>query len=253
MSGAHPKIANYHFTTLNPNLGVVDLGEKQGFVIADIPGIIEGASEGVGLGIEFLRHIERTKVLIHIVDAASTEGRDPIVDIEAINKELRQYNEELASRPMVIAANKCDALYGEDYETVIQLLKDEYEPQGIKVFPISAVSGKGVEELLWYVNKLVKEAPDEVIEFAPEMDVEFMDDPELPFEVTKSEEEEHVFLVEGPRIEKMLGYTNLESEKGFAFFQRFLKDNGILQMLEDLGIEEGDTVRLYGLEFDYYR
>ena len=253
VSNAKPKIANYHFTTLNPNLGVVDLGEKQGFVIADIPGIIEGASEGVGLGIEFLRHIERTKVLIHIVDAASTEGRDPIVDIEAINKELRQYNEELASRPMVIAANKCDALYGEDYETVIQLLKDEYEPKGIKVFPISAVSGKGVEELLWYVNKLVKEAPDEVIEFAPEMDVEFMDDPELPFEVTKSEEEEHVFLVEGPRIEKMLGYTNLESEKGFAFFQRFLKDNGILQMLEDLGIEEGDTVRLYGLEFDYYR
>ena len=253
VSNAKPKIANYHFTTLNPNLGVVDLGEKQGFVIADIPGIIEGASEGVGLGIEFLRHIERTKVLIHIVDAASTEGRDPIVDIEAINKELRQYNEELASRPMVIAANKCDALYGEDYETVIQLLKDEYEPKGIKVFPISAVSGKGVEELLWYVNKLVKDAPDEVIEFAPEMDVEFMDDPELPFEVTKSEEEEHVFLVEGPRIEKMLGYTNLESEKGFAFFQRFLKDNGILQMLEDLGIEEGDTVRLYGLEFDYYR
>ena len=249
VTNAKPKIANYHFTTLNPNLGVVDLGEKQGFVIADIPGIIEGASEGVGLGIEFLRHIERTKVLIHIVDAASTEGRDPIVDIEAINKELRQYNEELASRPMVIAANKCDALYGEDYETVIQLLKDEYEPKGIKVFPISAVSGKGVEELLWYVNKLVKEAPDEVIEFAPEMDVEFMDDPELPFEVTKSEEEEHVFLVEGPRIEKMLGYTNLESEKGFAF----LKDNGILQMLEDLGIEEGDTVRLYGLEFDYYR
>ena len=132
-------------------------------------------------------------------------------------------------------------------------MKDEYEPQGIKVFPISAVSGKGVEELLWYVNKLVKEAPDDVIEFAPEMDVEFMDDPELPFEVTKSEEEDHVFLVEGPRIEKMLGYTNLESEKGFAFFQRFLKDNGILKMLEDLGIEEGDTVRLYGLEFDYYR
>ena len=123
VTNAKPKIANYHFTTLNPNLGVVDLGEKQGFVIADIPGIIEGASEGVGLGIEFLRHIERTKVLIHIVDAASTEGRDPIVDIEAINKELRQYNEELASRPMVIAANKCDALYGEDYETVIQLLK----------------------------------------------------------------------------------------------------------------------------------
>ncbi len=253
VTNAKPKIANYHFTTLNPNLGVVDLGDKNGFVIADIPGIIEGASEGVGLGIEFLRHIERTKVLIHIVDAASTEGRDPIVDIEAINKELAAYNEELAKRPMVIAANKCDALYGDDYETVISMLKDEYEPKGIKVFPISAVSGKGVQELLWYVNNLVKEAPDEVIEFVPEMDISFDDNPNLPFEVLKSEEEEGVYLVQGPRIERMLGYTNLESEKGFAFFQKFLKDNGILDQLEELGIQEGDTVRLYGHEFDYYK
>lgn len=253
VTNAKPKIANYHFTTLNPNLGVVDLGEKNGFVIADIPGIIEGASEGVGLGIEFLRHIERTKVLIHMVDAASTEGRDPIADIKAINAELLAYNRELANRPQVIAANKCDALYGEDYEMVITLLKDEYEPKGIKVFPISAVSGKGLNELLWYVNNLVKEIPDEVIEFEPEMDVEFRDNPDLPFEVTKSDEEEHLFIVEGPRIERMLGYTNLESEKGFAFFQRFLKENGILAQLEELGIEEGDTVRLYGLEFDYYK
>lgn len=253
VTNAKPKIANYHFTTLNPNLGVVDLGDKNGFVIADIPGIIEGASEGVGLGIEFLRHIERTKVLIHMVDAASTEGRDPIADIKAINAELLAYNRDLASRPQVIAANKCDALYGEDYETVISLLKEEYEPKGIKVFPISAVSGKGLNELLWYVNNLVKEIPDEVIEFEPEMDVDFRDDPDLPFEVTKSDEEEHLFIVEGPRIERMLGYTNLESEKGFAFFQRFLKENGILAQLEELGIEEGDTVRLYGLEFDYYK
>lgn len=253
VTNAKPKIANYHFTTLNPNLGVVDLGDKEGFVIADIPGIIEGASEGVGLGIEFLRHIERTKVLIHMVDAASTEGRDPIADIEAINKELLAYNEKLAARPQVIAANKCDALYGDDYETVIGLLRDEYEPKGIKVFPISAVSGKGLDELLWYVNTLVKEAPDDVIEFEPEMDVEYMDNPELPFEVTKSEKDDGVYIVEGPRIERMLGYTNLESEKGFAFFQKFLKDNGILEMLEELGIQEGDTVRLYGLEFDYYK
>lgn len=253
VTNAKPKIANYHFTTLNPNLGVVDLGDKNGFVIADIPGIIEGASEGVGLGIEFLRHIERTKVLIHMVDAASTEGRDPIVDIEAINKELLSYNKELANRPQVIAANKCDALYGDDYETVITMLREEYEPKGIKVFPISAVSGKGVNELLWYVNSLVKEAPDEIIEFEPEFDVEFMDDPELPFDVSKSTEAEHLYIVEGPRIERMLGYTNLESEKGFAFFQRFLKENGILDRLEELGIEEGDTVRLYGLEFDYYK
>ncbi len=253
VTNAKPKIANYHFTTLNPNLGVVDLGDKNGFVIADIPGIIEGASEGVGLGFEFLRHIERTKVLIHMVDAASTEGRDPIVDIDTINKELMTYNADLASRPQVIAANKCDALYGDDYETVIEMLKDTYEPQGIKVFPISAVSGKGLDELLWYVNTLVREAPDDVIEFEPEMDVEFMDNPELPFEVKKSDKDENVYLVEGPRIERMLGYTNLESEKGFAFFQKFLKDNGILDMLEELGIQEGDTVKLYGLEFDYYK
>ncbi|MCM1272520.1 MAG: GTPase ObgE [Clostridium sp.] len=253
VTNAKPKIADYHFTTLTPNLGVVDLGEKNGFVIADIPGIIEGASEGVGLGIEFLRHIERTKVLIHIVDAASTEGRDPIVDIEAINKELTAYNEQLASRPQVIAANKCDALSPEDYETVITLMREEYEPKGIKVFPISAVSGQGLKELLWYVNDLVKTAPDEIIEFLPEMDLNTMDDPDLPFEVTKSPDREHVFIVEGPRIERMLGYTNLESEKGFAFFQQFLKDNGILDMLEELGIEEGDTVKLYGLEFDYYK
>ncbi|MDE6024882.1 MAG: GTPase ObgE [Lachnospiraceae bacterium] len=253
VTNAKPKIADYHFTTLTPNLGVVDLGEKNGFVIADIPGIIEGASEGVGLGIEFLRHIERTKVLIHIVDAASVEGRDPIVDIEAINKELKSYNEQLASRPQVIAANKCDALSPEDYETVITLMREEYEPKGIKVFPISAVSGKGLNELLWYVNDLVKSAPDEVIEFLPEIDISTMDDPDLPFEVTKSPDTEHLFIVEGPRIERMLGYTNLESEKGFAFFQKFLKDNGILDMLEELGIEEGDTVKLYGLEFDYYK
>ena len=251
VTNAKPKIANYHFTTLNPNLGVVDLDDNNGFVIADIPGIIEGASEGVGLGFEFLRHIERTKVLIHMVDAASTEGRDPIVDIETINNELSTYNKDLPKRPQVIAANKCDALYGDNYETVISMLKDEYEPKGIKVFPISAVSGKGLNELLWYVNDLVKKSDVDVVEFEPEMEIDFPDNPELPFEVWK--DEDGVYRVEGPRIERMLGYTNLESEKGFAFFQNFLKDNGILEQLEELGINEGDTVRLYGLEFDYYK
>ena len=252
VTNAKPKIANYHFTTLNPNLGVVDLGDKNSFVIADIPGIIEGASEGVGLGLEFLRHIERTKVLIHMVDAASVEGRDPIADIEAINRELLNYNVELTGRPQVIAANKCDAMTQDDYETVMEMLREEYEPKGIKVFPISAVSGKGLNELLWYVNELVKQAPETVIEFEPEMDIDFMDNPELPFEVFK-DEEEGVFRVEGPRIERMLGYTNLESEKGFVFFQKFMKENGILEQLEELGITEGDTVKLYGLEFDYYK
>lgn len=252
VTNARPKIAEYHFTTLTPNLGVVDLGEHNGFVIADIPGIIEGASEGVGLGLEFLRHIERTKVIIHIVDAASVDGRDPVNDVKIINEELKKYNKDIESRPTVIAANKIDALDAVGYETVIELLKEEFEKDGVKVFPISAVSGKGVSELLWYVNDLVKNAPDDVVEFAPEVDLDFHDNPDLPFEV-RYDENEDVYVIEGPRIERMLGYTNLESEKGFEFFQKFLKDNGILDELEALGIGEGDTVRMYGLEFDYYK
>ncbi len=252
VTNARPKIAEYHFTTLTPNLGVVDLGEHNGFVIADIPGIIEGASEGVGLGLEFLRHIERTKVIIHIVDAASVDGRDPVNDVKIINEELKKYNKDIESRPTVIAANKIDALDAVGYETVIELLKEEFEKDGVKVFPISAVSGKGVSELLWYVNGLVKNAPDDVVEFAPEVDLDFHDNPDLPFEV-RYDENEDVYVIEGPRIERMLGYTNLESEKGFEFFQKFLKDNGILDELEALEIGEGDTVRMYGLEFDYYK
>ena len=252
VTNAQPKIANYPFTTLTPNLGVVDLEGGGGFVIADIPGLIEGASEGVGLGHEFLRHIERTRVLIHMVDAASTEGRDPIEDIYAINKELKAYNEEIAGRPQVIAANKVDVL-GEDTEP-IERLKKEFEPQGIRVFPISAVAGQGLKELLYYVKELLDAAPQEAIVFEPEyFPGEELVYVNLPYTVVKSEEEEGVYIVEGPRIEKMLGYTNLDSEKGFAFFQKFLKDTGILDELEKAGIQEGDTVRMYGLAFDYYR
>lgn len=252
VTNARPKIAEYHFTTLIPNLGVVDLGEHNGFVIADIPGIIEGAAEGVGLGLEFLRHIERTKVIIHIVDAASIDGRDPVNDVKIINEELKKYNKDIESRPTVIAANKIDALDEIGYETVIEMLKEEFEKDGVKIFPISAVSGKGISELLWYVNDLVKNAPDDVVEFEPEVDLDFHDNPDLPFEVSYNEEDD-VYVIEGPRIERMLGYTNLESEKGFEFFQKFLKTNGILDQLEALGIGEGDTVRMYGLEFDYYK
>ena len=253
VTNAKPKIANYHFTTLSPNLGVVDLGGS-GFVIADIPGLIEGASEGVGLGHEFLRHIERTKVMIHLVDAASTEGRDPIEDIYKINEELRAYNEEISKRPQVIAANKIDAIYAEEDEDPIQKLKDEFEPQGIKVFPISAVTGQGLKELLYYVRDLLNELPQEPVVFEQEFfPDEVRIDDNLPYTVTKSEEDDHTYIVEGPKIEKMLGYTNLESEKGFLFFQNFLKDTGILQELEDAGIQEGDTVRMYGLAFDYYK
>lgn len=250
VSNAQPKIANYHFTTLNPNLGVVDLGEGQGFVMADIPGLIEGASEGVGLGHNFLKHIERTKVLIHVVDAASTEGRDPIEDIKTINAELAAYNPELMERPQVIAANKLDAVYSGD-EDPVEKLSREFEPKGIRVFGISAVSGKGLKDLLYFVNDLLKTVDPAPVIFEKEFEPAFMGGSSLPYTVEKVEDK--VYAVEGPRVEKMLGYTNLDSEKGFDFFQKFLKNNGILDKLEEAGIQEGDTVRMYGLEFDYYK
>lgn len=253
VTNARPKIANYHFTTLNPNLGVVDLDGSKGFIIADIPGLIEGASEGVGLGHEFLRHIERTKVLIHLVDAASTEGRDPIADIYAINKELEAYNADIAHRPQVIAANKIDAIFSEDGENPVDKIRNEFEPKGIKVFPISAVSGQGLKELLYYVSELLNQIdePPTVFEaeFNPDTDIIVGNEP-YTVDYNKKDNE---YVVEGPRIEKMLGYTNLESERGFKFFQTFLKDNGILDELEALGIQEGDTVRMYGLSFSYYK
>ena len=248
VTNAQPKIANYHFTTLSPNLGVVDTANG-GFVIADIPGLIEGASEGVGLGHQFLRHIERTKLMIHVVDAAGTEGRDPVDDIYKINNELKAYNADIANRPQVIAANKIDAIFTDD--DPVQRLKDEFEPQGVKVFPISGVTGQGIKELLYYVSNELQHLEQDTIvfeqEYFPEEEIPMND---LPYTVEK---EDDMYVVEGPKIEKMLGYTNLDSERGFAFFQKFLKDSGILEQLEEAGIQEGDTVRMYGLQFDYYK
>lgn len=252
VSNAKPKIANYHFTTLSPILGVVDLEGTDGFVIADIPGLIEGASEGIGLGHEFLRHIERTKIFIHMVDAASTEGRDPLNDILVINKELENYSPELMKRPQVIAANKTDVFYGTEEDTVITLLREEFEPKGIPVFPISAVSGKGIRELLYYVKEQLDQLDQTPVIFEQEYVLEEESFADEPYTVSYDEKED-MFVVEGPRIERMLGYTNLDSEKGFEFFQKFLRSSGILDELTALGIEDGDTVRMYGLQFDYYK
>ncbi len=253
VSNAKPKIANYHFTTLSPMLGVVDLNDARGFVVADIPGLIEGASEGAGLGHEFLRHIERTRMMIHIVDAASTEGRDPIEDIEAINNELKNYNADITKKPQVIAANKIDMLPEGEQSEIINKIKEKYEPLGVKVFPTSTLTGKGVQELLYYVSRTLSEIEDKPIVFEQEFFPETMiKDAEEAFTV-EYDEKENEYVIEGPKIEKMLGYTNLESEKGFAFFQKFLVDNGILDELEKLHIQEGDTVRMYGFSFEYYR
>ncbi len=279
VTNARPKIANYHFTTLSPNLGVVDIGDGQGFVIADIPGLIEGASNGVGLGFEFLRHIERCRVLVHMVDGAGTEGRDPVDDIRKIMKELEAYSPEIAQRPRIIAVNKMDVYQydseedlelienedasgsgskedeGSGYENcgIVKRLRREFEPEGIRVIPISAVSGINMDRLIYSIWDLLKTVDKEPVVFEQEYDPEDMllDESE-PYTVVY-DPEENEYVIEGPRIEKMLGYTNIESEKGFVFFQKFLKDNGILTKLEELGIKDGDTVRMYGLSFDYYK
>ncbi|MCR5785057.1 MAG: GTPase ObgE [Eubacterium sp.] len=250
VTNANPKIANYHFTTIDPNLGVVDLDEGKGFVMADIPGLIEGAAEGVGLGHQFLRHIERTKVIIHLIDVAGTEGRDPLEDFDIINKELEKYNSDILNKPQIVAANKIDAIYDTECDPV-KRLTETLEEKGVKVYPISAVTGKGIKELLYAVYETLKKLGDEPVVFEQEYFPELHRFEEEPYSVEYNEED-GVFVVEGPKIEKMLGYTNLESEKGFVFFQRFLKENGILDELKELGIEEGDTVRMYSLEFDYY-
>ncbi len=253
VSNAKPKIANYHFTTLSPMLGVVDLADAKGFVVADIPGLIEGASEGAGLGHEFLRHIERTRMMIHVVDAASTEGRDPMEDLAAINNELERYNADITRKKQVIAANKIDMLpEGEDSE-IIKKIKEKYEPLGVKVFATSTLTGKGIQDLLYYVSRTLSEIQEEPVvfeqEFFPDQELKNIDESYSVY----YDSDEAEYVIEGPKIEKMLGYTNLESEKGFAFFQKFLADNGILDELEKLHIGEGDTVRMYGYSFEYYR
>lgn len=249
VTNAKPKIADYPFTTLDPNLGVVDL-EDTGFVIADIPGLIEGAAEGVGLGHEFLKHIERCRILIHLVDAASVEGRDPVEDVNAINAELSKYSEKVSEKKQVIAANKMDLLYDEEEKEAILDKLRRINPS-VPVFAISAATGSGLKELLYHVSDLLQKTRTDETLFASEFDVEDYYSTELePFTVEKIDEE--TYSVEGPRIERMLGYTNLESEKGFLFFQNFMREQGILDELKNQGISEGDTVRVYGHEFDYY-
>ena len=254
ISNAKPKIANYHFTTLEPNLGVVDLGDGEGFVAADIPGLIEGASEGAGLGHEFLKHIERCKILIHVVDAAGVEEREPAGDIYAINEELSMYSEILAGKHQIIAANKIDAFSSEEErKAAVNALKEEFEPLGYEVFAISAVSGEGVKALLYHVMDILRRLPPDDVVFADEFDLNGYhaksEDTE-PIVIEKINES--TYLVEGSKVEKMLGYTNLESEKGFMFFQNFMEEQGIIERLKELGLNEGDTVCVFGHEFEYY-
>ena len=248
VTNANPKIANYHFTTLAPNLGVVQSRIGEDFVLADIPGLVEGASEGVGLGHEFLRHVERTKVLIHVVDAAALEGDDPVENVKKINEELKEYNPELMKRPQVIAANKTDIPQAKEN---VQRLKEVYEKEGYQVFPISAATNKGLDALLEAVANILKQYPQDIVfeeEYEEYQEVEIDKEP-FTIEVL----EDNYYIVTGTGVEKMIGYTNIDTEKGFAFFQKYLREKGIIQALEEKGIQEGDTVRIYGLEFDYYK
>ncbi len=248
VTNANPKIANYHFTTLSPNLGVVRDRYGEDFVMADIPGLVEGASEGVGLGHEFLRHVERTKVFIHVVDAAALEGGDPVENVEKINRELEEYNPELAKRPQVIAANKTDIPEAMEH---VQRLKEVYEPKGIPVFPISAATNTGLDAVLAAVADILKNYPEDII-FAEEYEeYQEMEIDKEPFTIEVYDD--NYYVVTGVGVEKMIGYTNIDTEKGFAFFQRYLREKGIIEALEEKGIQEGDTVKIYGLEFDYYK
>ena len=247
VTNARPKIADYPFTTLVPNLGVVDMPDGNGFVIADIPGLIEGAAEGVGLGHDFLRHIERTRLLIHLVDVSGLEGRDPVADIETINGELSRYSGALAELPQIIAANKTDILDPESDS--LERVKAWADERGIPVFAISAATKKGVAELLRKTQEMLQKIGKKPVVFEKEFDWMDTVSPDLPYEVTR---EKDAFVVEGPMIEKMLGYTNLESEKGFVFFQKFLKDRGVIDRLKEMGLKEGDSVRMYGHLFEYF-
>jgi len=249
VTNANPKIANYHFTTLSPNLGVVRNAYGEDFVLADIPGLIEGASDGAGLGADFLRHVERTKVFIHVVDASGLEGEEPVEAIKKINTELVKYSEELAKRPQIIAANKMDVVpYAEDNLPEIEAYCDK---QGWDMFPISAASRQGLDGLMAAAHALVKQQPDDVV-FEEDYEEEMPDFTQAaPFTITQPDE--GYFVVEGVGVEKMVGYTNVENEKGNAFFQKYLKDKGIIAELEKIGISQGDTVRIYDLEFEYFK
>ncbi len=247
VSAADPKIADYPFTTLEPNLGVVSLDEGSSFVLADIPGLIEGAHAGVGLGHDFLRHVERTRLLLHVVDMAAVDGRDPLSDFETINAELRQYNPKLAERPQVVAANKVDLPEGREN---LEKFTKTVEAKGYKVFPISAATNSGVKELMHYVAAKLVELPEITLAAGEEEEVVYTAGEEEPFTVRR---EGKAFIVEGNWVRKVVGSTNFEIFESIQYFQRSLKNKGVIDALEKLGIHEGDTVKIYDIEFEYIR
>ncbi len=247
VSKARPKIANYHFTTLFPNLGVVYVDEGVSFVMADIPGIIEGASEGAGLGHDFLRHIDRCRLLVHVVDVSGSEGRDPVADFDAINLELTQYNESLASRPQIVVANKADIMTD---ESLLEALKAHVEALGYPLYTISAAAQQGVRELVYAIANRLRELPPvavyepEYVKRPPQVDTS------SPLEITV---EDGVYLVEGPWLQRLISNTNFGDYESRLWFDKMLRESGLFDRLEAMGIQDGDLVSMYDLEFEYQR
>ena len=248
VTSAKPKIANYHFTTLTPNLGVVQTRHGESFVIADIPGIIEGAADGVGLGHDFLRHVERTKVLVHIVDISGIEGRDPIDDFEKINEELRLYNERLSTRPQLVVANKSDLLFD---ESIYENFRKTMEEKGYEVFKMSAATRDGVDQVIDRVSQLLNEVEEvELVSqeemYRPELDVD--DEEGLKIEV----DEDGIYIVTGKELRRIMYSVNFDDMESLQFFQAQMEAKGVFDMLREAGIEDGDTVKIYELEFEFY-
>ncbi len=243
---ATPKIADYHFTTIDPNLGVVKTEYGDSFVLADIPGIIEGASEGIGLGTQFLRHVERTRLLLHVLDVAGTEGRDPVDDFNKINTELEKYSEKLATRKQIIVANKIDSMQDdENYKALEKLAKEK----GLEIFKISAVTGEGLNDLFNHVAKLIKTLPKEEVVEIEDRIVYTLEDEEEQFEIEVKDNE---FIVTGPAVERLMGRVNIGDNESYHYMEKMLKKLGIEQALKDKGVKEGDTVKILEWEFEWY-
>ncbi len=247
VTAAKPKIANYHFTTLTPNLGVVQTKFGDSFVLADIPGLIEGAAEGIGLGHDFLRHVERTKVLIHIVDISGLEGRNALEDFDAINGELKLYNEKLSTRPQVVVANKIDIL--ED-ESVYEEFKTTLEERGYKVFKMSAATREGIDDVIAYVSQILKDAEEIELVSEEELYVPELDDEQE--EGLQVEIEDGVYVVTGKSLRRIMYSVNFEDMESIQFFQKTMESQGVFDKLREMGIEDGDTVKIYDIEFEFY-
>ena len=247
VSAAQPEVAAYHFTTLNPILGVVDLPDHRSFVMADIPGLIDGASEGVGLGHDFLRHIERTKILIHVLDVSGMEGRDPIDDYEKINAELAKYSEKLSRKLQIVAANKIDLL--DDDSDNLERLMDYMAAKGIEVYPICAMNGDGMDRLLERVWTLLEEYVEEADETTEEVVYKAQNKPD--FEVTR--DTDGAFVITGARIENLVAMTNFDDDQSLRRFQRIWRYMELDKLLQEHGIQEGNTVRIYAMEFEYHK